>query len=493
MAKVLRFWLAAMAAAVILCLPAAALYKPYTYSYNYWGKAVASPDAYTAQAVWMGPGEEALSSPGDLFIAQDGTIYVADTGNNRIVVYDNSGTFLKTMSDFTINGEASPLNEPGGLFVNAAGELLIADTQNKRVIRANEEGQILQEYVQPGEGAALSFSAIDFLPLKVLEDHNGYVYVLCQDVVQGALLYEPDGVFSGYYGANQVEFSFQLLSDMFWRRFMTQEQRSKMTKYVPYEYNNFAIDAKGFIYTCTELSENAEGQLRKLNPKGVNVLPLSMAVAPDYRGKYGDPERKIANGEVHASRLTDVVVDSDGFITALDYSRGRLFQYDAYGNLLYAFGGLGDQAGTFRKPVAVDAYGGRLYVLDETKGSITVFAPTPYGELLRSAVLKYNGGDFAASEQDWNAVLQMNSNLGLANISIGKIYYENGDYKTAMMYFKRGEDRDDYGDAFKLYRNQILRTIGFPVIGVIVAAAVVLKVVLRLCRLVRRRRERRTA
>ena len=48
----------------------------------------------------------------------------------------------------------------------------------------------------------------------------------------------------------------------------------------------------------------------------------------------------------------------------LDRRRGRIFTYDHEGNLLYIFGGLGTQAGTFVTPVAIENIGNTIIVLD---------------------------------------------------------------------------------------------------------------------------------
>ena len=464
-----RRFICGFAAAVFLIGTAAAA-EPhtYTYSYDYWGNGVISPDGYTASEVFTAD----FKKPADLFIA-NGLIYVADAGNNRIVALNTDGSSHKIYSDFLLDGQPSPLSGPQGIFVNAAGELLIADTGNSRIVRADSQGNILSVFTEPEGGAGFNFTGIDYLPLKVTEDQSGNIYVLCRGVFQGALMYTPDGVLTGYYGAAQVAATLQLLNDMLWRRFMTEEQRQKTRSYVPVEYNNFFVDGEGFIYTCTETSVNGVNQIRKLNAKGVNVLPASDSVSSAYQNRYGDLRVRYGNGYGVGAKLTDVTVDDAGFITALDYERGRIFQYDSQSNLLLAFGGIGDQIGSFRKPVSIEQHENKLYVLDETKGDITVFSLTPYGELLHSAVIHYNNDETAESEEVWTELLKQNRNLNLAYIAIGKIYYEKGDYTSAMSYFKKGEDRTDYGNAFRQSRNIFLRQTVFPAIGIIIALGAV--------------------
>ena len=50
-------------------------------------------------------------------------------------------------------------------------------------------------------------------------------------------------------------------------------------------------------------------------------------------------------------------------------------------------------------------------------------------------------------------------NYAPAFIGIGKAYYEEGDYHAAMDYFKLGQDRENYGKAYKMVRNNVLRVL----------------------------------
>ena len=92
------------------------------------------------------------------------------------------------------------------------------------------------------------------------------------------------------------------------------------------------------------------------------------------------------------SQFTDIVYRENGIYSCLDRKRGRIFTYDHEGNLLYIFGGLGTQEGTFFMPVAIEDIGGSLVVLDATGASIVCFEETEYGRLINDAVaLRYDG------------------------------------------------------------------------------------------------------
>lgn len=446
-----------------------------SYSYDYWGNGVISPDCYAVDKISISSETTAFNEPADMFITDDGDIYIADTGNNRIVVLNSKLKFKKEYKEFTSGGKTETLNCPSGVFVNEKGNIIIADTQNHRVLKVNSKSEVIAEFTQPTQN--FNFTGIDYLPIKVIEDSNECLYVLCNGIYQGAMMYEPDGDFIGYYGANDVEITFTVIVETLWRKFMTKEQRLKSTNFVPVEFDNMFIDDEGFIYTVTTITTTNANQIRKLNPKGENILSASTALSSSFEGVYGDLKSVINNGKNSKTRFTDITVDENGFISAVDEERGRIFQYDSEGNLMVTFGGLGTQDNTFGLPTAIESFGDNLYVLDGNKNNIMVLSLTPYGETLHEAILEYNSGNYTESEELWQNVLKQNDNFNLAYTGMGKIYQEKKEYKKAMEYFKKGEDRQNYANAFKYYRNIFLRSYVFPGIGILIVILIIYKLI----------------
>ncbi len=156
------------------------------------------------------------------------------------------------------------------------------------------------------------------------------------------------------------------------------------------------------------------------------------------------------------SKIVDVVYRDKGIYSLLDSRRGRIFTYDHEGNLLYIFGGLGTQEGTFTTPAAIEAIGDSIIALDAAQGAILIFKATEYGTLINDAVgLRYDGDETLAVGM-WEQVLHMDENNELANVGIGKAYLASGENKLAMTYLKRGMNRAYYSVAFKRYRNELL-------------------------------------
>jgi tetratricopeptide (TPR) repeat protein len=130
--------------------------------------------------------------------------------------------------------------------------------------------------------------------------------------------------------------------------------------------------------------------------------------------------------------------------------------YDFQGNLLYAFGGLGNREGCFLQPVALAQMGNSLYALDSRASALTRFDMTSYGEKINSALDEYYAGRYEASAKEWEEVLKMNGNYDLAYIGIGRAALRQGEYQKAMKYYKLKHYREGYGKAFQLYRKQFM-------------------------------------
>ena len=89
--------------------------------------------------------------------------------------------------------------------------------------------------------------------------------------------------------------------------------------------------------------------------------------------------------------------------------------------------------------------------------AITMFLPTDYGKTLLSALEIYNDGRYKESLPLWKDVIRQSGGYDLAYICMGKIAFNEGDYKTAMNYYKLGHSPELYSDAFKQHRNIELR------------------------------------
>ena len=427
---------------------------PYdTYNYDYRKYIHYTPSAYIPERTITGldftyNGEPlgAFKTPQDMCQAPNGDIYIADSGNNRIVVLDSAmKNVVKVITTFANGDKEDKFNNPYGVCVSEKGWVYVADFKNKRVVVLDENDQLMQIIANPqSESLADNFV---FNPLKVTVDYADRVYVIAQNMFEGIMVFESNGQFTNFFGTINVEISGW---DKFWKRIATKEERSNQRLYIPTEFTGIDIDPEGFVYASNIDSTGVQG-VRRLNPRGEDVIKKGF-----NKNVGGDLQIDGTSDYSGASQFTDVVYRDNGIYSCLDRKRGRIFTYDHEGNLLYIFGGLGTQEGTFSLPVAVEDIGGRITVLDATKASILCFVETEYGRLINEAVALRYDGDEADAVALWERVLELDENNELANTGIGKAYLTSGDYEKALYYLELGMAREYYSIAFKRYRNQIL-------------------------------------
>lgn len=449
--RILSFCLAVLTAVLMTGEDVSASTLPYdSYNYDYREYIHMTPAPYVPAG---SIGGENLSyngepigrfvTPQDLCQADDGRIYIADTGNNRIVVLNREMNKVENIiTTFDNSGTEDSFNQPYGVCVSENGQVYVADSQNRRVVVLEKDGTLVKIVANP-QSESLDDGYV-FTPLKVTVDYADRIYVITQNMFEGIMVFESNGNFSSFFGTIDVKLS---LWEKFWKRIATKEERSKQQLYIPTEFTGIDIDPDGFVY-ATNIDSNGEQGVRRLNPRGEDVIKKG-----ENTNVGGDLWTEGSTEYAGPSQFTDVVYRQNGIYSCLDRKRGRVFTYDHEGNLLYVFGGLGTQEGTFSLPVSIEDIGGKLVVLDATRAQIVSFEETEYGRLINEAVSLRYDGDEAEAVELWRRVLELDENNELANTGIGKAYLTAGDYVNAMKYLKLGMNRDYYSIAYRRYRN----------------------------------------
>lgn len=453
-----------------------------SYTYDAWDEEIPTPVSYTVSKSVVGTdlGVGKLNEPSDIFVDDDNNIYVSDTGNNRVLKISSDFKTVYVISSIVIDGEIQPIEAPGGLFVDNNGDIFITQKEKNRVLKLGADGAVKEIYTRPDSN--LLEEDFEFLPTKVIKSSNGTVYILSEGYYYGALTYDINGDFAGFFGSNKVDVTVQVLIDYAWKKIMSDEQKDKMTRYVPIAYVSMDIDDDNFIYTCTQITKDSKDELRKLNATGSDVITLYDKNISSTAGNYGDLKSAFLYNTSITTQFVDVCADVNGFINGLDRTRGRIFQYDTEGRLISIFGGSGTTEGTFASAVALDEMGEDFLVLDGEKGSITVFAPTNYTKLLHKALGLYADGLYDDAKPLWEQLIRLNVNCEVAYMGLGRALYAEGEYKEAMSMAKKGYDRDGYSLAFKAQRDIVLRK-AFPIVAtilLILIAAIVIYVIIRL-------------
>ena len=449
-----------------VCATGAAAEEAYTgYNYDAWGDSVYAPNAYSVKTTLKATdvGIAAFSSPTDMVISGE-KLYILDSGNNKIVIVNNQYQVLQSFHLMDHQGMVQDITGAQGIFVKDT-QLLVADTKGARVLLTDLDGTIQKIFNAPPEGTLPS--GVTYKPKKVLLDDLSNLYVLSDGCYMGALVFNNDGSYDGYFGANTVQLSVPQQIQRFWRSLMTDTQKSYTAQYVPIEYQSFDIDGKSFIYTCglsdSKLSTSVN-EIKKLNALGENILLSGTEDSLRQKNNYGDVEQQWEAGTLIDTRFVDIDVSWDGFIQALDSQRGRVFVYDQDNNLLGVFGGIGSQEGLFSAPVAVESFGNHILVLDKENNSLTVFEPNAYGLLIEQATIEQNNGQFEEALATWKEALKYNANSELANSGAGRMLLQMEQYREAMVYLKNGQDRAGYSKAYRFYRAEMMTTY-FPFIA----------------------------
>jgi len=429
------------------------------YIYNEYAEAVSAPTGYLCEQVVFGDeiGVGKLKAPSDLYVDSQNNIYVADSGNNRVLVFDKDFTPLREISTVILNGEQQTLASPGGVFA-AKGLVYICDTANARAIAVDENNEVVRMFLKPE--TSLLADDFEFKPSKISVNSAGTVFMAVSGIYQGLLQYSDSDEFIGFFGANKVEVTAQVIIQNMWKNIFSDEQRESLARTIPTEYTNLYIDDEDMILTATA-TVNTE-QIKMLNSAGQNILVYpgsnSGLLQKGYnRSNFGDQQYNNIKGTPQTSVINDINVDEDEVLAVLDNKRGRIFVYDSEQNPLCIFGGKGNQKGYFKNAVAIDKCESFYLVADSEMNSITVFKETEYMSLIRKALNEYSLGNYNGSAEYWKKVIDINSSLPVAYKGVGRALLINGDYEEAMEYLQIGDDRFYYSMAVEQYRREFLR------------------------------------
>lgn len=410
------------------------------------GEHINTPICYSCTQTISGLGDlnGKFVDASDLFIDDHDNIYIADTTNNRILMLDKDGNYLK---EFTNGGT---LSGPKSVYVTDNGDLFVSDTKNEQIVHIDNNDTLIETFHKPD--SELLSNMVDFSVEKIAISDQGMIYLVH---AQQFMMIDAKNEFKGFVGANKVSFN---LKQFFIRTFGSEVQKKKMVTEQASTYNSFHIGDNGLIYA---VANDTKDQIRILNVDGDNLFPT---------GSYGEKVEEDKSTWARDPIFVDVVADKNGTIFALEKHSCLVYTYTSKGDMVVAFGGIGDITGKFTNPVAVDINSkGEVYVLDAANGSIHKFTPTSYMESILEAYKLFEDGKYEDSMKKWNSVLDINVNCSLANSAIGNILFKQEKYKEAMSYYKDANDKSGYAKAFSKYRHGLFREyFGWIIIAIVV-------------------------
>ena len=485
MKKALKILLVAMALVMLLTTVVSAEAPYTTYTYSASGFVLNSPDAYVPDIVvdsrYMGPDMlgvyQDVTSPEDIEVGLDGKIYMSDSGKNCIYVLDEYYKYEYKIESF-VNEQGVPDGFAGvsGLFVNDK-YIYACDTDNARVVIFDLKGNFVKTVNQP-ESALFNSDTI-YRPIAVAVDTYGRLFIVSATSYEGIIVMSDAGDFYGYIGAQKVSISSW---DAFWRE-INPSAAEDGEEFVSTEYNNITIDKDNFIYvTTSSIDESAQqnaingkdksgtyAPVKKLNASGTDVMARNGFYPPSGEVKVSTDTTSKIQG---ASEIVDSAVGPEGSWSIIDRKRSKVFTYDASGNLLFAFGDSGNQIGSISENSlkAVAYQGENMLLLDKNGKSFTVYRRTEYGDILITALENQNNRNYNAEVDDWTNILQRNNNFDVAYIGIASAKYRDGDFDSAMEYYKAAYDNGGYSNSYKEIRKEWLSK-WFLVIPVVVVVA----------------------
>lgn len=454
------------------------------YHYDRWEEAIPSQAGYLAVRAVSGQdlGIDSFSEPNDIFCDAYDRLFIVDTQNNRIVVANSDLTETeRIMKVFTMpDGSETTLKQPQGIYISPETDAIyIADTNNSRVLVCDIDGNVSLEIKKPD--SELFSQELTFLPQKVLADKAGNIYVVLNNITTGAAMFDKNGEFQGYYGANTVEATSQVISGYFWKLISTEKMRAKSSRTVPTGITSFDLDDEGFIYTCTQSVSQKADIVKKLNPAGKNLFaPLNISWG-DMQSVYDANTNKN-----YQSMICDIEISDDGNINCLDLTSGKIFQYDEEGNLLFIFGCNSEQLGGFTEVSAIESIGQRIFVVDSRKNSITIFDETDFGSIVHQATALYNDGYYEEALEPWFEVLRYDGNYRRAFLGISAALLVKEDYAGSMKYAKLADSPYRYNRAFEGWRSEFLNR-NITAVGAIICIAIAGGIALRIWRKKRKR------
>ncbi len=407
---------------------------------------------------------------------QGNLIYILDSANARIVVLNEDYTFNKVIDNVLYNNEQIDLTQTDGLFVSESGEMYIADSINCRVLIIDKSYNVIAEIQKPD--SPIIPESLEFKAKKVLVDRDGYLFVLCEGVYYGAMVFDKQLKFCGFFGANQTTANIlDTIKSVFTGIFQTDEKRQYSLRTLPYEFDDL-FENNGFIYTVTRNSKSGKGQIRKLSNSGINILHYNETSGDDFTFGNGK-DVTLIDKTIVTEEFSSVAVGDTGYIYALDSTYGRVFVYDDECNLVTAFGGgmgLGKQVDSFVNATEIIINNNDVMVMDSDKNSIAVFKITDYGNLYFNAITVEKSGEYEQAFSLWKAVLSEDAYNQRAYSGIANYYASIGEHNTAIKYAKKGLDKEIYNQSFEEIRREFLASnfIWITLIIVVLVAAAIL-------------------
>lgn len=436
----------------------------YSYTYNSADEPIQTPTPYSVKRIIKGTELDIddFSDLNDAYYDEESQrIYLTDSGSNAVIVLDRDLQLVKVVRSFDNSGVEDGFKTPSTTCVRD-GKMYVADTGNGRILRFNAQTFQLEKVLGKPKVTILGDN-YTYYPAEISIDLAGRIYVIATDINDGIMLLDESGEFIRFVAAPDVKTT---LWTKFLKLFMTKAQKKNLEKAVPTEYSSIRMDEKGFLYLTS--SDSTVHPITKLNSQGTDILKYEDGDYPD-----GDASYALKSTAPIKSTFVDIAVRPDGIYASVDTKMGRIFIYDQEGNLLYCFGGIGTQDGTFYAPSSIEMYDDTILVTDSFYGTLTVFKQTEFGMAVEQATNNMLKGNYNEAKEQWKNVLRLCPMYDAANINLARVEIQNHEYSKALKRLQGTTDLSYYSKAFEGVRENFLEE-KFTVIVILIFVFVAL-------------------
>ena len=295
--------------------------------------------------VLLGPGagsKPLFDEPMGAAFGNDGRVYVADTGNNRIVVFDREGRYLFEFGQLGI-GKPAPggtsswkpgrFNYPTDVACDDEGNVYVADFRNDQIQVFDSEGRFLRVFPdrtkplgkgasgQGGHGVAVTSIAVD----------DGRVYATDRYQV---VVFSTDGVLLGQFGkpgSGPADLDHP---------------------------NGIAVGPNSLLV----VSDSNHNRV------------LGMTLSGELLWSVGQPSGDVIaekGGEFEVPR--GLTAAAGGSVIVADAMASRLVRVTSEGTVDRNFGQRGDAPGELNFPTDVDSLGERLVIAEKGGNRVQIF------------------------------------------------------------------------------------------------------------------------
>lgn len=286
-------------------------------------------------------GNPRFSRPLGAAFGPDGRIYVADTGNDRVCIFDATGGFV---SEFGGKGIAKPLpgakatwdpgemNFPAGIDVDENGEVYVADFRNDQVQVFDADGGFLRRFPDPLSRVGKGSSGQDGLGIAATDVavHDGRVYITDQ--------------FQVFVFTTQGEY-------------VTQFGRPGTMPGDLDRPNGVAVARDGTLLVADSNNNRVQAFTPDLEPLWTTGSPVS-DLNSESDNEFGLPR--------------GITVNDRGEVLVVDSFEFEIVRMNLQGDIESRHGELGTAPGQFNFPNSVDNLGRRLLVADKENDRVQV-------------------------------------------------------------------------------------------------------------------------